>query len=68
MKKLSQQHAHKQRSNIFKTKCTVKGYVCDLIIDGVSNENIVSSLMVKKLNLPTEKHPNPHGKETKLKV
>ncbi|KAL8116363.1 hypothetical protein AgCh_022749 [Apium graveolens] len=56
-----QHELYNQKHNIFTTKCTVKDRVCDLIIDSGSSDNIVSSLMVKKLNLPTENHPNPYS-------
>ncbi|XP_076909541.1 uncharacterized protein LOC143566842 [Bidens hawaiensis] len=47
------------RNSIFRTKCTSKGKVCTVIIDGGSCENIVSQSMVDKLNLPTQDHPEP---------
>ena len=51
---------HPQRRNVFRTRCTVNQKVCDLIIDGGSCENMVSSLLVKKLGLATEPHPQPY--------
>ncbi|KAL3645775.1 hypothetical protein CASFOL_010955 [Castilleja foliolosa] len=48
------------RHNIFQTKCTTKGKVCKVIVDGGSCENVVSTYMVKKLELPTEDHPQPY--------
>ncbi|GJR59783.1 putative reverse transcriptase domain-containing protein [Tanacetum coccineum] len=45
------------RNNIFRTKCTSKGRTCDMIIDGGSCENIVSTYMVEKLGMKTEDHP-----------
>lgn len=56
----SKQNEHPQRHSIFKTRCTVRGKVCDLIIDSGSTENIVSRSMVKKLGLETEWHPSPY--------
>lgn len=38
-----------QGHNIFKTRCTINQIVCDLIIDSVSSENIVSKTMVGKM-------------------
>lgn len=48
------------RNNIFRTKCTSKGKVCTMIIDGGSCENVVSSYMVDKLGLKAEDHPDPY--------
>lgn len=48
------------RRNIFHTRCTSAGKVCDVIIDNGSCENVVSSYMVEKLDLPTQSHPYPY--------
>lgn len=48
------------RNNIFCTKCTSKGKVCTVVIDGGSCENIVATSMVEKLNLPLQDHPEPY--------
>jgi hypothetical protein len=48
------------RNKIFHTKCTSNGKVCDVIIDGGSCENVVSTTMVEKLNLKTEAHSHPY--------
>ncbi|XP_076917521.1 uncharacterized protein LOC143577597 [Bidens hawaiensis] len=48
------------RNNIFRTKCTAKGKVCTVIIDGGSCENMVATTMVDKLGLPVEDHPEPY--------
>ncbi|GJY43103.1 RNA-directed DNA polymerase [Tanacetum coccineum] len=48
------------RNNIFRTKCTSKGKICDMIIDGGSCENVVSTYMVEKLGMKTEDHPKPY--------
>lgn len=45
------------RHNIFHTKWTAKGKVCNVIIDGGRCENVVSTTMVEKLSLKTEEHP-----------
>ena len=50
----------KQRDHIFHTRFHVKCKVCTLIIDSESCTNVVSSLMVEKLNLHTMKHPKPY--------
>ncbi|CAM8960386.1 unnamed protein product [Rhodiola kirilowii] len=48
------------RHNIFHTKCTSGGKVCNVIVDGGSCENVVSNTMVEKLGLSTEDHPQPY--------
>ncbi|GKD05384.1 reverse transcriptase domain-containing protein [Tanacetum coccineum] len=48
------------RNNIFITKCTSNGKICDMIIDGGSCENVVSTYMVEKLGMKTEDHPEPY--------
>ncbi|XP_074292222.1 uncharacterized protein LOC141619090 [Silene latifolia] len=49
-----------QRSLIFRSRCTVQGRVCNLIIDGGSCTNVDSITMVNKLNLVTQDHTNPY--------
>ncbi|XP_028551072.1 uncharacterized protein LOC110094610 [Dendrobium catenatum] len=49
-----------QRNAIFKSKCTIKGKVCDLLIDNGCTENIVSKALVNALQLKTTKNPNPY--------
>ncbi|KAM0004285.1 putative nucleotidyltransferase, Ribonuclease H [Helianthus debilis subsp. tardiflorus] len=48
------------RNTIFRTKCTSKGKICNIIIDSGSCENIVSTTMVDKLKLPLHDHPEPY--------
>ena len=36
-----------QRHNLFRTWCTIKGKVCDVIIDSGSYENIISKSLIK---------------------
>ncbi|KAJ0627391.1 putative nucleotidyltransferase, Ribonuclease H [Helianthus annuus] len=48
------------RTNIFRTKCTSKGKVCVIIVDGGSCENMVSTVMVEKLGLQKHDHPEPY--------
>ncbi|GJW06310.1 hypothetical protein Tco_1568733 [Tanacetum coccineum] len=48
------------RNNIFRTKCTSKGKIYDMIIDRGSCENVVSIYMVEKLGMKTEDHPEPY--------
>ncbi|KAL5548403.1 hypothetical protein UlMin_003634 [Ulmus minor] len=49
-----------QRNAIFRTRCTIKGKVCDVIIDSGSSENIVSKSLVKILKLKIEPHSTPY--------
>ncbi|XP_017982330.1 PREDICTED: uncharacterized protein LOC108663252 [Theobroma cacao] len=46
------------RHNIFYTRCTSQGKVCNVIIDSGSCENVVANYMVEKLKLPIEVHPH----------
>ena len=48
------------QNNIFRTKCTTKGKVCTVIIDGGSCDNMVATSMVEKLGLDVEDHPAPY--------
>ncbi|GKD03436.1 putative reverse transcriptase domain-containing protein, partial [Tanacetum coccineum] len=48
------------RNNIFRTKCTSKGKIYDMIIDGGSCKNVISTYMVEKLGMKTEDHPEPY--------
>ena len=48
------------RTNIFRTRCTSGGKVCQVIIDSGSCENMVSKEMVDKLKLHCEQHPRPY--------
>ncbi|GJW54282.1 putative reverse transcriptase domain-containing protein [Tanacetum coccineum] len=48
------------RNNIFRTKCTSKRKICDMIIDGGSCENVVSTYMIEKLGMKREDHPEPY--------
>nr|GEU80454.1 putative reverse transcriptase domain-containing protein [Tanacetum cinerariifolium] len=48
------------RNNIFRTKCTSKGKICDMIIDGGSCENVVSTYMVEKLGMKIEDYPKSY--------
>nr|XP_048331651.1 uncharacterized protein LOC125422974 [Ziziphus jujuba var. spinosa] len=46
-----------QRHILFKTKCTINGKICEVIIDGGGTENVVFKALVATLNLPTKPHP-----------
>ena len=49
-----------QRTNIFHSRCFIKGNLCSLIIDSGSCSNVVSSYLVDSLKLPCTKHPKPY--------
>jgi hypothetical protein len=49
-----------QRNNLFRKTCKMKDQVCKLIIDSGSTDNLVSTEMVKKLELETTSHPKPY--------
>ncbi|PKU68484.1 RNA-directed DNA polymerase [Dendrobium catenatum] len=49
-----------QRNAIFRTRCTVNGKVCDLLVDNGCTENIVSRALVQALQLRTTKNPHPY--------
>nr|XP_028965045.1 uncharacterized protein LOC114827423 [Malus domestica] len=48
------------RNDIFHTRCTSHGKVCNVIIDGGSCEKVIVAIMVEKLNLKTVDHPRPY--------
>ncbi|KAI0500729.1 hypothetical protein KFK09_018945 [Dendrobium nobile] len=54
------QGTYSQRNAIFRSKCTIKGKVCDLLIDNGCTENIISRAVVQTLQLKTTKNPNPY--------
>jgi hypothetical protein len=47
-----------QRTRLFKTTCKTKDKVCKMIIESGSTDNLVSTEMVKKLELETTAHPS----------
>ncbi|XP_028547476.1 uncharacterized protein LOC110104104 [Dendrobium catenatum] len=49
-----------QRNALFKTKCTIKGKVCDLLVDSGCTENVISRAVVQALQLKTSPNPNPY--------
>lgn len=51
---------HLQRTNLFRTKGTVKGKACQIIIENGSTNNLISEKEAKKLELPIEEHPKPY--------
>jgi hypothetical protein len=52
-----------QRHNLFHSRCTIGGKVCQLVIDSGSCENVVAEEVVDKLALEMEKHPKPYRLE-----
>ncbi|XP_021722706.1 uncharacterized protein LOC110690181 [Chenopodium quinoa] len=65
--------AEEKRENIFRTRCTIKDRVCNLIIDCGSCTNVASTTLVIKLNLETTDHPTPykiqwHNNHNEVKV
>ena len=49
------------RHQVFRTNALVNEVTAKVVIDTGSSENLVSKDLVKKLKLPTEKHPQPYG-------
>jgi len=50
-----------QREDIFRSRYTIWGKVCFVIIDEGSNTNAVSLSMITKLGLQTMTHPYPYN-------
>ena len=50
-----------QHHKLFRTRCTVNGSFCDLIIDSGSQEYIISKDVVERLQLKIKTHPNPYA-------
>jgi hypothetical protein len=49
-----------QWHTLFQTKCVIKEWLCHMIIDGGSYNNLASSDMVDKIALTTKPHPRPY--------
>jgi hypothetical protein len=49
-----------QRNNLFRTTCKSKDRKCQVIVDSISTDNLVSTDMVEKLELETTDHPSPY--------
>lgn len=49
-----------QRHNLFRSKCTINGKVCDVVIDSGCTENIISRGVVQALQLKVTKNSNPY--------
>jgi hypothetical protein len=50
-----------QRNQLFHTRCTIGGRLCNLIIDSGSCTNVVSTELIEKLKVPTMPHPKPYA-------
>jgi hypothetical protein len=57
-----------QCHNLFHSRCTIRGKVCQLVIDSGSCKNVVAEEVVKKLALEMEQHPNPYHLEWQMSV
>lgn len=49
-----------QITNLLRTRGTILGKVCDIIVDNGSTDNLISDQAVKKLGLRVENHPKPY--------
>ena len=49
-----------QCHNLFHSRCTIRGKICQLVINLGSCENVLAEEVVKKLALETEQHSNPY--------
>lgn len=54
------QDVKSQRHAIYKSKYTIKGKVCDLLIDSGCTENIIYRAVLHALQLKTTKNLNPY--------
>lgn len=48
------------RTNIFRSTCTIKGKLCNVVIDSGSCRNVIFEEAVKKLGLKRDDHPSPY--------
>jgi len=48
------------RENIFHTRCHINNKVCSMIINNENYVNVMSIILVKKLNMNTIKHEGPY--------
>lgn len=50
-----------QRHTLFRTRGTVKGKLCDILVDGGSTDNLIARKTVDALKLPIIQHPQPYS-------
>ena len=60
MKQVKEEDEPPQWKSLFRTVCKVHGKCCKVIIDGRSNDNLVSAKVIEKLKLHKTKHPIPY--------
>lgn len=56
-----QQEMLSQSNNLFRTRGTIHGKVCDIIIDNGSTDNLISWKAVRKLGLEVKEHKKPYS-------
>jgi hypothetical protein len=49
-----------QRTKLFRIACKTKDWVCKVIVDSGSTNNLISTEMVERLELETTDHPSPY--------
>lgn len=50
-----------QRHTLFRTQGTVRGKLCDILIDGGSTDNLIAQRVVNTLKLPVIQHSKPYS-------
>ena len=55
--KIKEEKVEDQRKNLFHTRCLIEGSPCSLVIDSGTCIDVVSSFLVKRLQLTTRPHP-----------
>lgn len=57
-----------QRTNLFQTRGTIRGKVCDIIVDNGSTDNLISAKTIKKLGLETLPNPTPYSVGSRVEI
>ena len=60
MLQISKQEEETQHHKLFQNRCCISNKFLDVVIDSDSFENIIFRQLVKKLQLPVEKHLEPY--------